>query len=675
MKKSLDFTPIGAILLWIATLSGTLTAQTSLQNYQQAYQVLMDCAQAMGGMRAFQQIEDVRMTLKGTAYDEGQSQNPYADWFERAMNGEIIFQPRAGLSYEKIHTLTIGGLLYDPIFILKNDGTGMMHQPSSDEWFELKGLDISILKGIPQLYPPRMFPFEVIRQAMRNAGGLRYIQRIEDEHFISVPEADGTQLTLVFSDKSKLLQRIELLSDHLVFGDLTMKICYDDYRVVNSLQMPHHLVFKYGEQPFMDLKTTHFQVNTSPDPSLFEMPADKQWTKLPQPFVPKKLGEGLWFLPVYAGLGTTYNVMLVEFDQYFLVVDAPLFDGYSRAIGRVANSLSVGKPIKYVVTTHYHTDHIGGIGHFIASGSTIICNQKNQAFIKDLAKVKHTIYPNALTFNPKEAVIESYTQQKTISDGQQKVVLYEINNSPHVEEMTLVYVPAEKLLFVADLLMVPHNGTLPPDNESLQFLKDFIQKHKLEVERFAPGHGVVIDKNTFYGKKASKGRATSLLDLEFLIGDWKFHPDDPYVKKFPDLKDRILYRYSWTNPDKKVMRWIEAFPVGQEDARGTEGTIIFNPTSGYPEMLAYEMREDFLFNGHIELKGQQQFVLHNQIYYGLDKDFALEDTQKDGIAVLKTSCKLEGHDSIKCKTEYKKDGQWKVWGPDEYWTMIRVTGK
>ena len=500
MKKSFNFTPIGAILIWITTLSGMLNAQTSLQNYQQAYQVLMDCTQAMGGMRAFQQIEDVRMTLKGTAYDEGQSQNPYANWFEREMNAKVIFKPRAGLSYEKIHTLTIGGLLYDPIFILKNDGTGILHQPSSDEWFELKGLDMSILKSIPQLYPPRMFPFEVIQKAMRNAGGLRYIQQLNDEHFISVPEADGTQLTLVFSNKSKLLQRVEILNDHLVFGDVNVKICYDDYKAVNGLQMPHRLVFKYGEQPFMDLASIAIQINASPNPSLFEMPAHKEWTELPQPFVPKKLGEGLWFFPVYAGLGTTYNVMLIEFEQYFLVVDAPLFDGYSRAIGQVAHSISAEKPIKYVVTTHYHTDHIGGICHFIASGTIIICNQNNQAFFKELAKVKHTIYPNALTFNPKEAIIETYTQHKTISDGQQKVVLYEINNSPHVEEMTLVYVPAEKLLFVADLLMVPHNGRLPPDNESLQFLKDFIQKNKLEVEQFIPGHGVVIDKNTFYNK-------------------------------------------------------------------------------------------------------------------------------------------------------------------------------
>jgi len=40
------------------------------------------------------------------------------------------------------------------------------------------------------------------------------------------------------------------------------------------------------------------------------------------------------------------------------------------------------KPIKYVVNSHHHFDHTGGLGPFVAEGTTIITHDVNKAFFE-----------------------------------------------------------------------------------------------------------------------------------------------------------------------------------------------------------------------------------------------------------------------------------------------------
>jgi len=39
-------------------------------------------------------------------------------------------------------------------------------------------------------------------------------------------------------------------------------------------------------------------------------------------------------------------------------------------------------PLKYVVNTHHHFDHAGGLGAFAADGATIITHDVNEAFLE-----------------------------------------------------------------------------------------------------------------------------------------------------------------------------------------------------------------------------------------------------------------------------------------------------
>ena len=56
-------------------------------------------------------------------------------------------------------------------------------------------------------------------------------------------------------------------------------------------------------------------------------------------------------------------------DNTKMVVDIP--DGWSTTLINKLNALGFGGGIKYLVGTHEHVDHIGGMNNFINSGFTI----------------------------------------------------------------------------------------------------------------------------------------------------------------------------------------------------------------------------------------------------------------------------------------------------------------
>ncbi len=479
---------IGVAVLF---LTSALCFGQSLENYLQAREILNSAIAKTGGFANFREIQDLEVTLSGTAFDEGQSYTPFGEWHQREMYTKISYKPHQNMSHQTINTLTIGGLLYDPTFVINSDGKGMLTHASTGEWFELTEFDISILKSIPQLYPPRLFPFAILGNAVRNASSLRYLFKQDDEHYLSITDADGSAMNLVINDESRHLVRLEMLSDHLVFGDIHVGIKYSEYKEVGGVYHPHKLTFSYDRKTFMEL-SAQIVLNSNLEHAFFEKPGDKEFTVLPTAFNPQALSEGVWLMPVYAGLGTTYNVMMVEFEDHVMVIDTPLFDGYSQGVSQVSKRLASGKPVGRVVVSHYHTDHLGGINFYSSNQIPIVCNSGNAKFIEELAGVKHSIMPNAQSLKPNKPVIEEIDGHKVYSDTKSTVIVYEINNSPHVDKMIVTYLPNEKVMFVADLLMTSYGEIKPMENESLEFLKEFISKQNISVEQLVPAHGKVI---------------------------------------------------------------------------------------------------------------------------------------------------------------------------------------
>ena len=108
------------------------------------------------------------------------------------------------------------------------------------------------------------------------------------------------------------------------------------------------------------------------------------------------------------------------------------------------------KPIRYVMNTHPHADHTGGLPALVAEGATIITQKNNEAFLEKALNTPRTLLNDTLAKNPKKAKIEAVAEKKVYSDGTRTVEMYHVSPVPHSNGLMIAYIPKEKVLFQGD---------------------------------------------------------------------------------------------------------------------------------------------------------------------------------------------------------------------------------
>ena len=89
--------------------------------------------------------------------------------------------------------------------------------------------------------------------------------------------------------------------------------------------------------------------------------------------------------------------------DHLIVVEAPQNEARSLAVIAKAKELAPGKPIKYLVNTHAHFDHSGGLRTYVNEGAIIVTDAANRAFYEQAWAAPRTINPDALARSGKAA--------------------------------------------------------------------------------------------------------------------------------------------------------------------------------------------------------------------------------------------------------------------------------
>jgi glyoxylase-like metal-dependent hydrolase (beta-lactamase superfamily II) len=184
--------------------------------------------------------------------------------------------------------------------------------------------------------------------------------------------------------------------------------------------------------------------------------------------------------------GSTHNTVIVAANQYLVAFEAPGDDGQSQWIIDAAARKYPGKPFRYVVLTHHHIDHSGGLRAYAAQGATIVVGKGDGAFFRKVLAAPHNLDPYPLkAYTPK--VIE-VNGKWSINDSGREIDAYSLDN-PHAAGYLIPYVPDAKLGFVTDLW-----NPGPPvtnTNPAMVAVVRGVEKIGIKPERFAGGHGAV----------------------------------------------------------------------------------------------------------------------------------------------------------------------------------------
>ena len=174
-----------------------------------------------------------------------------------------------------------------------------------------------------------------------------------------------------------------------------------------------------------------------------------------------------------------------------MVIEGPQNEMRAQQIISQAKMLVPNKPIKYVVNTHSHFDHAGGLRAFVAEGATVVTQQINKPYYEKIWANPHTLAPDKLSKNPKKATFKTVADRLTLTDGNRVIELYHQTNYGHHDGMLLVYLPKEKVLLEADgfnpapQMATQTPATISPYNQNLVAN---IERLKLDVQRLIPVH-------------------------------------------------------------------------------------------------------------------------------------------------------------------------------------------
>src|SRR6202035_2518142 len=211
---------------------------------------------------------------------------------------------------------------------------------------------------------------------------------------------------------------------------------FTDYKDFAGVKFPTHIVQKQGGYPVFDLTVTDVKPNVSAN----IMSPPTAATAEPQVASSEKLGDG-----VYLILGG-YAAIAVDFKDYIVIIERPQNDQRAEAIIAEAKRVIPNKPIKYVVNTHHHFDHSGGLRDFVAEGATVVTHQINKPYYEKVWANPHTLNPDRLAQNPKKPSFKTMTEKMVLTDGNHVIELYHLQNFGHNDGMIVAYLPKEKVL-------------------------------------------------------------------------------------------------------------------------------------------------------------------------------------------------------------------------------------
>jgi len=285
-------------------------------------------------------------------------------------------------------------------------------------------------------------------------------------------------------NEGNLVEKVESWVTNPVVGDVLTETTYTDYKAFDGVQFPTKITQKQGGFPSLELTVSDAKPNAPVD---IKVPDNVSQATVQ--VKTEKPAEGVWYL-----IGGTHHSVLIEMKDHLVVIEGPQNDARATAVIAEVKKLVPNKPIKYVVNSHHHFDHAGGLGPFVAEGATIITHDVNKAFFEQSLAAPRTVNPDKLAQSGKKATVEGIKDKRVLSDDTRTVELYHIQGNPHHDGLIMAYLPKEKLLVEADAYTPAPLNTPPPaqPNPFSVNLYDNIERLKLAVDKILPLHGRIV---------------------------------------------------------------------------------------------------------------------------------------------------------------------------------------
>jgi glyoxylase-like metal-dependent hydrolase (beta-lactamase superfamily II) len=209
----------------------------------------------------------------------------------------------------------------------------------------------------------------------------------------------------------------------------------------------------------------------------------------------EKVADGVWHVA-----GGSHNSVAIEMKDHLVLVEAPLNDARSWPVVEEVKKLAPGKPIRYVVNSHHHFDHAGGLRAAAADGATLVTSAMAKPYFERVFANPNRIAADLLAKSGRTPSIVGVSGKRVFSDATRTVEVHEMDGSIHSLGFLMVYLPRERLLIEADAWTPGPPGSAPPPvpNANNVNLVQNIERLNLGVDRILPLHSRIAPIGELY---------------------------------------------------------------------------------------------------------------------------------------------------------------------------------
>jgi len=476
------------------------------------HKLVSDAVQALGGADALRGLKAVAITGEAKYWEPGQSKvagkDPkHVEDVKFTMTRDLA-GGRARTQWDRDHKYP------DPALMIKYTETVLPNGGfvTDDKGANTAMASMRMAAAVRELN--RASP-TLLLKAMENPKDVRPIgnQRIGRQSYRAVSFNDGSvSYIILFDARTKLPAAIRTMDDDSVQGDQPYDAVLNDWKAVGGVQVAHALSYRIGGIEVG--KVTYTQVTANPTiagdafavpdavRSALKGPATSnvpyQWIirrlfmsrymDTEQPYLPAGVSVKLVELApnVQHAQGASGNNLIVAMKDHLVVFDAPYGEALSRTVIDLAKAKYPGKPIKYLVQTHHHMDHSGGLRAYVAEGATILVADPTQAYFSRALRNPRTVANDAQQTARKPVRVTGIKDQMTLKDDAGgEIRIYNIKN-PHAEGYLLGHVVKENVVFVTDL--ISPRGPVARTEGTLAVGEAF-KKYGIKDSLIAGGHG------------------------------------------------------------------------------------------------------------------------------------------------------------------------------------------
>ena len=342
----------------------------------------------------------------------------------------------------------------------------------------------------------------------------------ESAHHRLVVADDIYPITMFIDKETGRIGKLSTMEWDVTYGDVALDVTYDDWQLVDGVDIPHRLRLSFGGAPRIDITRSEVAVNPVFDADAFAPPADTAYVhdeavaergrRLSQTLlmfgfagvgrptieeVEIRPGMHLLFASPIDGVYT----FVVEQENGVVVMEPGMNDLKGEEIIAWIGDRYPGKPVSHLVISHSHNDHAAGMRPYLAAGATLVVHEAAvETYRKHATRPRSTILQDALDRNPREAEIVGVAADRPvrIDDSTNPVVVYPLAMA-HVTDMVYAYVEGENILYAGDLYIgglardirsgSKRKPDIPPFHAAVS-LGEGIVENNLEIGDLASSH-------------------------------------------------------------------------------------------------------------------------------------------------------------------------------------------